>query len=91
MKNLFATRVFWGALFGLIAAVTPAAVDLAEGRGKTSDHWRTIFLAVAAAGLSVTGRVGAASGAYTPNWMPGPNAPEPELPGDGYQIEPREY
>lgn len=76
MKNLFATRVFWGAFFACVAAVTPAASRLIKDEGDRVDNVQTIVLAVAAAGLTVAGRVGVSQGAFTPNWLPGPNKEE---------------
>jgi hypothetical protein len=73
VKNLFTTRVFWGAFFACVTAITPATSKLIKGEGNRIENIQVIVLAIAAAGLTVVGRVGVSQGAYTPNWLPGPN------------------
>jgi hypothetical protein len=73
VKNLFATRVFWGAFFACMTAVTPAVSKLLKNEGDRIDNVQTIVLALAATGLTMTGRIGVTQGAFTPNWLPGPN------------------
>lgn len=73
MKNLFTTMTFWGAFFACLTAVTPAVSKLIKNEGDRVDNVQTIVLAIAATGMTLTGRVRVSQGAYTPNWLPGPN------------------
>lgn len=82
-KSLFSTKTFQGALLGLVGGLAPILIGcLYESRLPTKEE------SIAAAGLfsvfgwTLIGRVQSAP-AYTPNYLPGPNAADFEAVKNG--------
>ena len=71
MKSLFASRTFWAIVAGIIAAITPAALEYGRTGIVTREQAVSTIIATLSGLAAIGGRYAAKEVVYTPHGVPG--------------------